>query len=698
MTLNRGKYSLRSDKKNILNGTIKRHPDGFGFFISETPDQPDVYVPKNAMTGVMTNDRVTVEVYPEPGGKRFRGEVKEILKRAFTKVTGVYTSRSQSTGIVYDKSLSWGEDLFVDNNTKLKVQTGDWISAEIDRYPGDPKGFAGHLTSVIGSGQDPLTDSLRILHSSHIPFEFSQKTLNEAQKIPADVSAKDMKGRKDLQDLHLITIDGQTAKDFDDAVCVQKESGGYRLWVAIADVSHYVKPATAIDEDAYLRGTSTYFPNFVAPMLPEKLSNHLCSLMPQVPRLSFVAEMKINTNGELQDSKFYEAVINSHARVTYGEAQEIIDGSRIKKLDHVSKDILMASELAKILMARRFRDGSLDLEIPETIIEVDEGGTPVDILKAARLFSHRLIEELMLMANIAVAKEFSKHKVPALYRIHDRPKEDDIKSLQKFMGSFGLKANFSGGLLQKKLTSALQEMQGHPKAQVLQIMTLRSMAQAKYSPNNVGHFGLGFSDYAHFTSPIRRYPDLIVHRQLKAVLRIPGYPLEPLEQLVTDGTMLSACEQRSVKAERLIQSIKKARFMKGFLGQEFEGIISSVTKFGVFVLLRQYDVDGLVHVDDLFQEPFEFDQPNLRLVAKRSGLSYCIGDEIKVQVAAVDIDNGQIDFSYGEQKNRTKPRARKVQAQKPSKGRRTTEDNRGGVRKARVSKSRRKGKARPISR
>jgi ribonuclease R len=688
------------NQTQTLIGVVKRHPDGFGFFIPDDMTHADVYIPKMAMRGVMTNDRVNVRVFREHGGQRFRGEVVDIVARSTVRVAGQFVSRSQSTGILFDKSLAWGEDLFVEKDPNLPANNGDWVSVAITRYPGDPGGFAGKIVAVIGDALDPLNDSLRVLHSSNIPFEFSKKALAEAERLPSEVTPADLQNRKDLRALKFVTIDGRTAKDFDDAVYVAQDGAGFCLWVAIADVSHYVQPHSAIDDDAYERGTSTYFPNFVAPMLPEKLSNHLCSLVPHVDRLAFVAEMKINFEGNIQSSKFYEAVICSHARVTYGEAQEVLDGNPVESLNHVAPEIRRASDLAKILMKKRFREGSLDLEIPESEIELDETGVPVDIIKSERLFSHRLIEELMLIANVAVAREFTRTETPSLYRVHDRPRAEDIQNLQKFMSLFGSEAKLSSGILQKSLTKSLQDFAGHPKAYVLHVLTLRSMAQAKYTPDNVGHFGLNFEDYAHFTSPIRRYPDLIVHRQLKAVLGLRGFAKRSLADLQTAGTFLSACEQRSVKAERKVQSIKKARFMRGFLGQEFEGVISSVAKFGAFVSLRQYDVDGLVRGEELFREDFQFVPDELRLVAKKSGLAYSIGDAIKVQVASVDIDSGQIDFILaGEKKDRKLERTTPPNPfKKSAAGRGKAANHRGDLRKTRVSKSRRKGKARSVSR
>jgi ribonuclease R len=344
-------------------------------------------------------------------------------------------------------------------------------------------------------------------------------------------------------------------------------------------------------------------------------------------------------------SEFYEAVIESKARVIYGEAQELIDGAEIEKLSHVKDNILRCADLAKVLMAKRFKEGSLDLEVPETILEIDGSGEPIDVIRSERLFAHRLIEELMLAANVAVGKFLATREVPALFRVHEAPDEEKIANLQKYMENMGHKTQISGGKLQKRLTRALQEFDGKPEAQIIHILTLRSMSQAKYSHNNVGHFGLGFDFYTHFTSPIRRYPDLVVHRLLKnQVMPNSHYRLMNEDDLATSGTWLSACEQRSAKAERQIQSIKKARFMHRLLGESYDGLISSVTKFGVFVLLREFNIDGLIRLEDLGAERFEFDEENLILSAKRSGKMYKMGDVVRVTVSLVDIEQGQVNF------------------------------------------------------
>lgn len=638
-------------KKNFqfLNGTIKRHPDGFGFFIPEQTDHADVYIPRHSMKGAMTHDKVMVEVFPEKGSARFRGDIVKIISRGTKSIVGVYQRINDRSGMIKDEGKGWGDDLRIDTEHSMNAKTGQLVKADIVTYPEEEGKFIGKITQVIGDAQDPLTDIKRVLFQNNIPHEFPASVESEAKNFSEKVSEADMRGRKDLRSLNFITIDGATAKDFDDAIYIEANDRGFLLYVAIADVSHYVRPGSAIDKEALTRGTSVYFPNFVVPMLPEVLSNGLCSLNPHVPRLSLVAEMQMDFTGQIIESKFYEAVIESKARVTYGEAQEVIEGTEVQKLKHVSKDILLAADLAKILMAKRFREGSLDLEIPEVQIVIDSAGLPVDFIKSERLFAHRLIEEMMLSANVAVAKFLSDAEIPAIYRIHESPNETALEILEGYLNRFGSRVDMHAGMLQKRLTKALQEFEGKPEAQVLNILALRSMSQAKYSPNNVGHFGLGFQFYTHFTSPIRRYPDLIVHRLVKSlVMQGSAYKAMTEEDLASDATMLSAAEQRSVKAERQFQSIKKARFMSKFLGEEFEGIISSVTKFGVFVLLRAYEVDGLIRMENLSKEKLEFDEENLVLFGRKTGQAFSIGDVVKIQVAGADAEAGQVDFDLVE--------------------------------------------------
>lgn len=671
--------------KKMLNGIIKRHPDGFGFFIPDDKDHADVYVPQHSMKSAMTNDRATIIVEKEKDG-RFRGEIVKITERSQKRVAGKFTKGTNGWGLIKDEGRGWGKDLKIPLDKSKDAKDGELVEAHITKFP-DEGSFEGEVLNVIGDAQDPLNDIKRVVITNNIPEHFSKETLEEAKKFSSNPDEKDFIGRKDLRHLPIITIDGATAKDFDDAVLVDMTDKGFHLYVAIADVSHYVTVASAMDKEAYERGTSVYFPNFVIPMLPEGLSNGLCSLNPHVPRLALVADMFFDFTGEMTSSTFYEGVIESKARVTYGEAQELIDGAPMEKLNHVKENIFRCADLAKVLMAKRFKEGSLDLEVPETELVIDGTGTPVDVIKSERLFAHRLIEELMLAANVAVAKFLASKEIPAFYRIHEAPDAEKISNLQKYMSNLGLTTSLGGEKLQKKLTRALQHFDGKPEAQIIHILTLRSMSQAKYTPNNMGHFGLGFDFYTHFTSPIRRYPDLMVHRLLKNQVMPNGrYRLIPEEDLSTAGTWLSACEQRSAKAERQIQAIKKARFMTKMVGESFDGLISSVTKFGVFVLLREFNIDGLIRLDDLGQDKWEFDEDNLTLTAKRSGFSYKMGDVVRVTVSLADVEQGQINFVLEENASAQKGKPQHSQE-------RTYARNKGQYSKDKNSKSDRSGRS-----
>jgi ribonuclease R len=694
----------RPDAKHVT-GIIKRHPDGFGFLIVDQPETPDVYVARQSMTGIMTNDRVEVELYrPRSGGKnkedRLSGEIVNVLSRANTRVVGRYLPVDKKYGILQDENRGWGADLRIAADDTLGAKEGELIAVEITQYPDDEHEFTGKVVTIIGDSDDPINDVIRVVHMAGIPNEFSKEAVGDAQKFGGKVTDQERKGREDLTNLPLITIDGVTAKDFDDAIYTKQTARGFHLIVGIADVSHYVKPGTRLDEEAYERGTSTYFPNYVVPMLPEELSNELCSLKPNVPRLCFCCEMNINFEGEVQDFRFFEGVMQSQARVTYGEAQELIDAydsgeenknKTARKLAPVADNILKSRDLAKILMAKRFRDGSLDLEIPETQVVVDSTGESTDIIRASRIFAHRLIEELMLVTNICTARFMDEAKIPGIYRIHEEPNEEKIRTLQRFLFNMGGSRSVMGGNLAKKLTAALESMSGKPEAAILNILTLRTMQQAQYSEQNVGHFGLGFSHYSHFTSPIRRYPDLIAHRIIKSQLYDKYHGMQMSEdELASATTWLSATEQRSTKAERKVISIKKARFIRRFVGDEFDGMVSSVAKFGVFVLLRQYDVDGLVKVENLGNDRFEYDEENLKLIGRRSGLQYSIGDELKVRVMSADTETGKVDFELVDFPSPSKDVDEADQTDEDQETRTDRPANRGGERGRRG-----KGKSKP---
>ena len=666
--MGRGRGQRPDDE--TVQGIVKRHPDGYGFLIPDDSEHPDVYISRQSMTGVMTNDRVEATVYKMKAGQRgsnskedrLSGEIVGVISRANKTIVGKYLPVDQKYGVILDENRGWGADLRIEAKDSMNAKEGEVVAVEVIHYPGHDQEFTGKVTGIIGDIDNPLNDVIRVIHQQGIPMEFSGQALAEARKFGEKVTDQEAKGREDLTKIDLITIDGATARDFDDAVYTEQTETGFRLIVAIADVSHYVKPGTPLDQEAYERGTSTYFPNFVVPMLPEELSNELCSLKPHVRRLCFCCEMQINFTGDVEKYRFFEGVMESKARVTYGQAQEVIDAhtaaaggkvernENVQKLKHVEGNILRSADLAKILMAKRFREGSLDLEIPETQVVVDTSGESVDVIKSERLFAHRLIEELMLITNICTARILEEKGVPGIFRIHEEPEEENLEALQRYLWNFGGSSSVVGSAnLQKKLSKALQQMEGKPEAQILNILTLRTMKQAHYSHENVGHFGLGFTQYSHFTSPIRRYPDLIAHRIIKSQIYPKYKAMQMSEDDLASATLfLSACEQRSTKAERKIVSIKKARFMKKFVGEQFEGIISSVAKFGVFVLLRQFDVDGMIKIEKLGNDRFMFDDQNLRLIGNRTGQRYSIGDLVRVEVVNVDVEQGKIDFELPE--------------------------------------------------
>ena len=678
-------------KNFIATGTVKRHPDGFGFLIPDTPGIPHVYISRHAMFGIMANDSLKVRATLEEPPDRYRGEVVEVIQRAVRDVIGKFHAKRDGSGTLKDEESNWGSELIIASGSTKGAQDGDLVEARITRYPDDQGKIYAEVREVLPKGTDALYDTKRVIFANRIPYEFSAKALNQAKTFPHEVQQEEIRYRKDLRNLDLITIDGATAKDFDDAIYVEKLERGYRCWVGIADVSHYVAENSPIDQDAYVRGTSVYFPHHVVPMLPEELSNELCSLKPNVPRLSLVCEMQIDSQGEIRDFKFYEAVIQSKARVTYGQAQEVLDGEDPGPLQPVAEMIKTAAGLAKILLARRLEQGSLDLEIPETQVILDESGNPTDILKSERLFAHRLIEEFMLAANICAARFIDRSQVPGMFRIHENPAPDNLQTLSNFLAVFGFEKDLHGGKLQKKIGRALESFRGQPQAEVLNILTLRSMKQARYSHENIGHFGLGFSHYSHFTSPIRRYPDLIVHRIIKSlILKSEQYRRYTEDELATSGVHLSACEQRATKSERQFNSIKRSRFMSQYIGQEFDGFISGVAKFGIFVALRQFDVDGLVKIDQLPGHGYEFDEDRLVLSARNSGHSFQIGDPARVRVVNTNPEQGQIDFALSEvnqlgthqdrQTHRTDHQERGKAA-----------DDRRRARQSRISKRRRKG-------
>ncbi len=607
------------------------------------------------MQGVMSGDQVEVALSQRSKFKgKKEGHVRRVTKRSVENVVGRLCKINGGYGLK-DVSHSWGQDLFLSKKSPKDADIGDIVAVQITDYPGPKKSFSGKIQTNMGPALEAQDDVRKVVFEMGAPLEFPPQVLKETQKFKDHVTSEDIKGRKDLRDLDLITIDGATAKDFDDAVYVNKNAkNSFRLIVAIADVSHYVRPKTDLDEEAYKRGTSIYLPGTVIPMLPEKLSNGLCSLNPNVDRLALVADMILDSTGALTKTLVYEAVIKSHARMTYGQAQEILDGRPNKEFPHI-KWLDGAYELSQILMKKRFAKGSLSLDIPEVSVEVDDLGEPVDLVTHERIYAHKLIEEFMLMANVAVAQFLNRKKVPQVYRIHESPDPTSLGDINEHV------ARMASDKPQKfssysRLAEFISDLEGVKKL-TLQNMLLRSLKQAKYSSQNVGHFGLAFSDYAHFTSPIRRYPDLLTHRILKSTIMPKSNVYKPYteDDLSERCEVLSEYEQRAVKAERQVISIKKARFAQRLLGQELEGSVTSVVRFGVFITLDEYPLEGLIKVEELGKDIFDYNEESMSLVGRRSHDEVRVGDKFVIIVAGADTEKGYIDFQLKERLTKRKP-------------------------------------------
>lgn len=640
--------------KRVL-GVVKRHPDGFGFLIPSSDFKEDLYISKQDMLGIMTGDKVEVSVKAK--GSRYSGVRAKIVERSHKNVAGVIHKISDTEGIIHDAG-NWGSKLRVFFTDNQKVEDRAWVLASIISYPGEPEGFQAQLNlALTGSADDPIHDITKVIHENSIPHVFSQTVLDSLKEFENyTIRSKDFPNRQNLENELFVTIDGQTAKDFDDAICVSKTPKGFCLQVAIADVSHYVKSETELDKEALLRGNSSYFPGHVVPMLPAKLSDDLCSLKPNVSRLALVLKLFISPTGQMESYEFKEAVIKSHARLTYGQVQSLIDlDFQDQEAEHdviIVNMLKSAYQLAQLLLQNRQKQGFLDLDIPEIEVLVNEKGGVEDLVYSQRLFAHRLIEEFMLLANITTAQFLSSKSIESLYRVHEEPSEEAITQLSLMFNSVGLFETLSPQNISKKVGSMLQTLSDPNLRKSLFIAVLRSLKQARYQTENLGHFGLSFSDYVHFTSPIRRYPDLIIHRLIKKFSSIADKSIKvSKEDLNAVALSCSATEQRSVKAERRIISIKKARFMQKHLGEVFEGYIASVTKFGVFVAFKEVAVEALLPLRELGSEAFELDSMGLFVIGRRSKTIYKVGDELRVQVASVDVDKGFIDLvKYKEEK------------------------------------------------
>jgi ribonuclease R len=639
---NRKNAILVARKLALIAGQVEGHPDGFGFVLPDDGSS-DLYLNPREMKKVLHRDRVMVrETGVDRRGRR-EAEIVEVTDRANSTVVGVLKCEHDvSFVIASDRRIS--QVIAIPHGEELTAKPGEIVVVEIIVLPQAKQQPVGRVVEVLGHATDPGMEIEIALRKHDLPFEFSQKSRAQATRYPAAVRSRDAEGRLDLRELPLVTIDGETAKDFDDAVWTERRGKNFRLIVAIADVSHYVKQNDAIDIDARERGTSVYFPRRVIPMLPEKLSNGLCSLNPEVDRLCLACEMTIAVSGEILDYSFHPAVMRSKARLTYTQVSDVLSAPQSKaahQLGPLFTSLQTLHELFRSLLKARERRGAIDFETVETAIIFDAYGKIQKIIPVPRNDAHRLIEECMLAANVSASDFLTKAKHPVLYRIHEGPTEEKLASLREFLKEFGLDLRGGSKPSAKDYSKLLNSIKIRPDFQLLQTVLLRSLQQAKYSPENLGHFGLAYDAYAHFTSPIRRYPDLVVHRAIKAVLDDKQYAPGDWAEL---GMHCSQTERRADEATREVEAWLKCYFMRDCVGEEFDGSVSGVAGFGVFVALDGVYVEGMVHVSELGNDYFHFDAAKHQLLGERTGKRYRLGDRIKVTIARVDLDSRRIDF------------------------------------------------------
>ncbi|PWG61414.1 ribonuclease R [Sediminicurvatus halobius] len=642
----RGGYVV-VDNEDLVRGRVRAGPDGSGMLRPDRPGDP-VYLSPREMRSLLNGDRIVVRIVGLDDQGRPAGELVDVLERANEQITGRYFEES-GIGFVVPDNKRLHQDLIIPPDYRGEAKDGQLVVAEVLSQPSRRRQPIGRVIEVFGEHIEPGSE-IDVAASVHgIPVEFPAAVLRESREFGEEVPEPAKAGRKDLRQLPLVTIDGADARDFDDAVYCEPTATGWKLIVAIADVAHYVRPGTALDAEAAERGNSVYFPRNVVPMLPEVLSNGLCSLNPKVDRLCMVCEMQIGREGQLRRSRFYEGVMNSAARLTYEDADAIHhrrDPSLRRRHRGVLKHIDHLFQVYRALRKERERRGAIDFDTSESVIEFDDQGQVLAIHPAERLDAHKLIEECMVKANVATARFLRRHRIPALYRVHEPPSEDRLENLRKFVAQTGLRLEVSKEPSPKDYAKLMQRVRNRPDRHLIETVMLRSMMAAEYRPDNGGHFGLALDAYAHFTSPIRRYPDLIVHRAIKHILS--GAKPDTFEyhedQLITLGEHCTMTDRRAEEATRDATMTLKCRYMSNQVGNEFNGVISGVTSFGLFVELDQLYVDGLIHITNLEQDFFHFDPVGHRLTGERTGKEYKLADRIRVRVARVDIDERKLDF------------------------------------------------------
>ena len=644
---NRKNAYIVPERASLIAGRIEGHSDGYGFLVPDDGGD-DLFLDAKQMTKVLHRDRALARVVGVDRKGRREGAIVEVLERANSKVVGRVLIEHGIT-VVVPENRRINQDILVTPESKHKVKSGQVVMVEIIEQPNRHSQPIGTIVEVLGNYADPGMEIEIALRKNDLPFEFSPKVAAETKALPDKVRKTEWAGRKDIRDLPLVTIDGETARDFDDAVFAEKDGRGWRLVVAIADVSHYVRPGMALDRDAMDRGNSVYFPRRVIPMLPEKLSNGLCSLNPDVDRLAMVCDMSIGSTGKIKAYTFYPAVFRSRARLTYNQVWSWLDGGAQPDNEvhlELQPQLQALYSLFKVLLKARHKRGAIDFETIETMMLFNDQGKIENIVPVQRNDAHRLIEECMLAANVCASAFLEKHKQPCLYRIHEGPTPEKLEALRSFLHEFGLGLPGGENPTAKDYGALLEKIKPRPDAQLLQTVMLRSLRQAMYSPDNVGHFGLSYEHYTHFTSPIRRYPDLLVHRSIKAVLEGTRYTPGKWDEI---GMHCSMTERRADEATRDVNNWLKCYYMQDRVGEEFDGAIAAVVPFGIFVALDSVYVEGLVHVSELGEDYFQFDNVKHQMLGERSGKRFRLGDRVRVRVVRADLETGRIDFVLAEQ-------------------------------------------------
>ncbi len=647
----RGKY--RKGAPDRETGIYKAHLRGFGFVSVE--GQEDIFIGEEDVNGALQGDTVEVSVTRAPDGRRREGKVIRIISRGTIKLVGLYqAAKNGNYGFVIPDDRRFGQDIFIPEEFSRGVVNGHKVVAELTSYGGGGKKPEGKITEIIGHVGDPGTDILSIVKGFDLPLEFSKNAMNQAMRTADEVVKADMDGRRDLRDWQMVTIDGEDAKDLDDAVSITKDGENYILGVHIADVANYVQEGSALDKEAQNRGTSVYLADRVIPMLPHKLSNGICSLNAGVDRLALSCIMTVNGKGAVVDHEIVETVIRVDERMTYTSVKKILTDHDARERKRYQRFVPMferMEELALILQEKRRQRGAIHFDFPEAKIVLDENGTPLEIKPYERNAATRIIEDFMLLANETVAEEFYWREIPFLYRTHEPPDEEKVKKLAVFINNFGYSMHIGANKLRpKEVQKLLTKVEGSPEENLISRLALRSMKQARYAPENTGHFGLAAPCYTHFTSPIRRYPDLQIHRIIKDSLR--GRLNEQKEEhyrkiLGEVAKHSSETERRAEEAERETVKLKKAEYMSRHIGEIYEGIISGITKWGVYVELSN-TVEGLVHVTNMRGDHYVYNEERYEMTGEQTRRTYKLGQSVKIKVAGADKAMRTIDFELEE--------------------------------------------------